>query len=164
MATSAPLPATQRLRVYSVGLRVKPASRRESPIYSASPFTPCRRSYSGGASDCARRRLRRWFCLRHLRTGSATTLPTIPDRVGRVTKLLRSPNAAAWRGCLPRSGQGVYCRACMGRVTPKSHVGDHWMACRHLPSPDFHRQDWQPYGLRTDETRMKHGSLGSTAG
>src|ERR1041385_5314879 len=153
MATSAPLSATRRLMVYSVGPRDQPASRRGSPIYSASPFTPCRRSYSGGASDCARRRLRRRYCLRHICIGSATTCPTIPDPVGWVTKLLRSPNAAAWWCCLPCSGQDVYCRACMGRVTPKAHVGYDWMACRHLPSPDLHRLDWQPYGLRTDGQR-----------
>ena len=151
MATSAPLSATQRLMVYSVGLRDQLASRRGSPIYSASPFTPCRRSYSGGASDCARRRLRRWCCLRHIRIGSATTCPTIPDPVGRVTKLLRSPNAAACGCCLPCSGQDFYDRACVGRVTPKTHVGYDWMVHCHLPSPDFHRLDWQPYGLRTDE-------------
>ena len=48
MATSAPLHATRRLMSYSVRLRVQPANRRGSPIYSASPFTPCRRPYSGG--------------------------------------------------------------------------------------------------------------------
>ena len=90
MATSAPLPATQRLMVYSARLRVQPASRRGSPIYSASPSAPCRRPYSGGSSDCARRFLRRWYCLRHIWIGSATTNPTIPERVGCVTKLQRS--------------------------------------------------------------------------
>ena len=82
MATSAPLSATQRLMDYSARLRVQPASRRGSPIYSASPFTPCRRPYSGGPSDCTRRCLHRWFCLRHFRTGSATTSPTNPDSRG----------------------------------------------------------------------------------
>jgi hypothetical protein len=38
----------------------------------------------------------------------------------------------------------------MGQVTLDSHVGYDWMANRHLPSPDFHRLDWQPYGLRTE--------------
>ena len=51
MATSAPLSATVQIMNYSVRLRVQPASRRGSPIYSASPFTPCRRPYSGGSSD-----------------------------------------------------------------------------------------------------------------
>jgi len=135
MATSAPLPATRPLMDYSVGLRVQPASRRGSPIYSASPFTPCRRPYSGGAHDCFRRCLHRESCLRHFRTGSATTSPTIPDPVGRVTKLQRSLYATAWRCCLPRSGQGFYYRACVDRVAPESLVGYHWMVHRHLPSP-----------------------------
>ena len=153
MATSAPLSAAGRLMHYSARLREQPASRRGSPIYSASPFTPCRRPYSGGASDCARQFLRRWCCLRPIRTGSATTDPTIPKHVGRVTKLQRSLYATAWRCCSPCSGQDFYDRACMGRVAPKSHVGYDWMVNRHLPSPDFHRLDWQPYGLRTKTQR-----------
>jgi len=59
MATSAPLSATQRLMDYSVRLRNQSASRRGSPIYSASPFTPCRRPYSGGSHECAQRCLPR---------------------------------------------------------------------------------------------------------
>ncbi len=150
MATSAPLPATGRLMDYSARLRDQLASRRGSPIYSASPFAPCRRPYSGGSSDCTRRFLRRWYCLRQIRTGSATTIPTIPDRVGRVTKLQRSLNAAAWRRCLPCSGQDFYDRAFMGRVAPVSHVGYYCMANHHLPSPVFHWLDCRPYGLQTD--------------
>jgi hypothetical protein len=150
MATSAPLSTTQRLMDYSAGLRHQPASLRGSPIYSASPFTPCRRPYSGGPRACTRRCLRRGFCLRQIRTGSATTCPTIPDSVGRVTKLQLSLNATAWGCCLPCSGQDFYNQACVDRVTPQSHVGYHWMAHRHLPSPDFHRLDCRPYGLRTD--------------
>src|ERR1035441_7924796 len=68
MATSAPLRATRRLMTYSARLRVQPASRRGSPIYSASPFTPCRRPYSGGPRDCAQRCLHRRFCLHPLCT------------------------------------------------------------------------------------------------
>jgi hypothetical protein len=153
MATSAPLSAIRRLMDYSVGLRSQPASRRGSPIYSARPFTPCRRPYSGGSRDCLRRCLHRGCCLRHFRIGSATTSPTIPDRVGRVTKLQRSLDATAWRCCSPGSGPGLYDRACMGGVTPNAHVGYHWMVHRHLPSPDFHRLDWQPYGLQTKYTK-----------
>jgi hypothetical protein len=149
-ATSAPLPATRRLMDYSIRLRDLLASRRGSPIYSASPFAPCRRLYSGGSSDCARRFLRRWCCLRQIRTGSATTNPTFPERMGRVTKLQHSLNAAAWWRCLPCSGQDFYDRAFMGRVTPDSHVGYNWMANHHLPSPDFHWLDCRPYGLRTN--------------
>ena len=105
MATSAPLSATQRIMHYSAGMRDQPASRRGSPIYSAGPFTPCRRPYSGGSNDCARRSLGRWCCLRRFRTGSATTYPTIPKPVGRITKLLRSLNATAWGAACPASAR-----------------------------------------------------------
>lgn len=148
MATSAPRPATQRLMAYSVRLRDRPASRRGSPICPASPFSPCRRPYSGGPHDCVRRCLHRRYGLRPFRTGSATTSPTTPVPVGRVTKLQRSLDATAWRNCLPCSGQDFYDRACVGPVVPTPHVGYHWMAHRHLPSPDFHRLDCQSYGLR----------------
>src|SRR6266508_1901925 len=126
MATSAPLSATRRFMDYTVRLRVQPASRRGSPIYSASPFTPCRRPYSGGPRDCIRRFLRHWFCLRHLCTGSAITNPANPNHAGSVTKLQHSLNATAWRCCSPCSGQDFYDRAFMGRVTPDSHVGYDW--------------------------------------
>ena len=153
MATSAPLSATRRFMDYSVGLRNPSASRRGSPIYSASPFSPCRRPYSGGPRDCIRRCLHRGFCLRHICTGSATTSPTHPEPVGCVTKLQHLLYVTAWRDRSPCSGQDFYYRACVGRVTPKSHVSYDWMAHRHLPSPDFHRLDCQHYGLRTDEHR-----------
>lgn len=117
MATSAPLSATRRLMDYSVRLRDQPARRRGSPIYSANPFIPCRRPYSGGPNICLRRCLQRWFCLRHLCTGSATTNPTTPNHVGCVTKLRQSLYATAWRCCLPRFGQGFYYRAFVGWVT-----------------------------------------------
>jgi len=147
MATSAPLRAIRRLMDYSVGLRDRPAGRRGSPIYSASPFTPCRRPYSGGPCDRVQRCLHRRFCLHPSCTGSATTCPTVPNQVGCVTKLQHSLHATAWRCCSPCFGQGFYDRACAGRVTP-SRVGYDWMVHRHLPSPDSHRLDWQPYGLR----------------
>ncbi len=76
MATSAPLSATRRLMHSSARLRDWPASRRGSPIYSARPFFPCRRPYSGGPRDCIRRCLGRGFRLRRFRIGSATTSPT----------------------------------------------------------------------------------------
>ena len=152
MATSAPLSATQRLMDYSARLRDQPASLRGSPIYPASPLTPCRGPYSGGPSDCMRRCLPRRSCLRHIRIDSATTLPTSPERVGRVTKLQPSLNAAAWESCLPCSGQDFYYRAFAGRVAPIPRVGYYWMAHRHLPSPVFHRLDCQYYGLRADFT------------
>jgi len=141
MATSAPLSATERLMYYSARLRAQPASRRGSPIYSVSPFTPCRRPYSDGSRDCARRFLRRGCCLRPICTDSATTFPTHPDRVGCVTKRQLSLDATAWRCCSPCSGQDFYNRACAGRVAPKSRVGYDWMVNRHLPPPDFHRLD-----------------------
>jgi len=62
--------------------------------------------------------------------------------------------AAAFASCyglavlLALLGQGFYNRAYTGRVAP-SRVGYDWMAHRHLPSPDLHRLDWQPYGLQT---------------
>jgi len=150
MATSAPLSATQRLMNYSVRLRNQSASRRGSPIYSASPFTPCRCPYSGGPSECIPRCLPHGYCLRRISSGSATTSPTTPDQVGSVTKLQHSLYATAWRCCLSRSGQDFYDRAFLGRVTPKTQVGYDWMVHRLLPSPHFHRLDWQPYGLRAN--------------
>jgi hypothetical protein len=148
MATSAPLSATQRLMHYSARLQEQPASLRGSPIYSASPFTPCRRPYSGGPSECIRRCLPQRYCLCRVRSGSATTVPTAPDQVGCITKLQHSLYATAWRCCLPCSGQDFYDRAFLDWITPKAQVGYYWMVHRHLPSPDFHRLDWQPYGLR----------------
>ena len=147
MATSAPLLVTRRFMNYSARLRNQSASHRGSPIYSASPFIPCRHPYSGGSNNCFRRCLHCWYCLRHFCIGSATTSPTIPEPVGCVTKLQHSLYATAWRCCSPCSGQGFYDRAFAGRVAP-SRVGYNWMVHRHLPSPDFHRLDWQPYGLR----------------
>ena len=161
MATSAPRTATCRFMDYSVRLRDQPARRRGSPIYSANPFTPCHRPYSGGPSGCSRRFLHHGCCLRHIRPGSATTIPTIPKPVGRVTKRQRSLNATAWRRCLPCFGQDFYNRACVGRVAPNSHVGYDWMVHRHLPSPDFHRLDWQPYGLQTDYTDSENSHFSS---
>ena len=96
MATSAPLRATQRLMDYSVGLQDQLASFRGSPIYSVSPFTPCRRPYPGGPSDCLRGCLHRWYCLRRISNGSTTTNPTDPDQVGSVTRLQRLLHATAW--------------------------------------------------------------------
>jgi len=124
MATSAPLSATRRLMHYSVGLRNQSASRRGSPIYSASPFTPCRHPYSGGSHECAQRCLPRGH-------GPSPSLHWLgnhrPSRFrtseGCVTKLQRSLDATARRCCSPCSGQGFYDQAFMGRVTPKAHVG-----------------------------------------
>ena len=96
MATSAPLRAAHRLMNYSVGLQDQLASLRGSPIYSVSPFTPCRRPYPGGPSECLRRCLPHWCCLRRISTGSTTTNPTTPDQVGSVTRLQRLLHATAW--------------------------------------------------------------------
>ena len=157
MATSAPLRVTRRLMDYSAESRDQPANPRGSPIYPASPLTPCRGPYSGGPRSCMRRCLHRGYGLRQIRTGSATTIPTGPERMGRVTKLQPSLNATAWWSCLPCSGQDFYCRAFAGWVTPIPRVGYHWMAHRHLPSPDFHRLDCQSYGLQTDFTEDTDG-------
>ena len=96
MATSAPLPAIRRLMDYSVGLRVQPASRRGSPIYSASPFTPCRRPYSGGSRVCTPRCLLRGHrpspSLHRL--GNHVSSRSESSEVC-VTKLQRSPGGVA---------------------------------------------------------------------
>ena len=105
MATSAPLSATRRLMSYSARLRVPLASRRGSPIYSANPFTPCRRPYPGGPSDCLQRCLHRRLCLRRISTGSTTTNPTTPNQVGSVTRLQRSLHATAWSVACPASAR-----------------------------------------------------------
>ena len=105
MATSAPLSATRRLMHYSARLRVGLASRRGSPIYSANPFTPCRRPYPGGPSDCVQRCLHRRLCLRRISTGSTTTNPTNPNQVGSVTRLQRSLHATAWSVACPASAR-----------------------------------------------------------
>jgi len=101
MATSAPLSATQRLMYYSTRLRASPARRRGSPIYSVSPFTPCRHPYPGGPSSCLRRCLHRRFCLRRISPGSTTTCPTNPDPVGSVTRRQCSLHATAWNVASP---------------------------------------------------------------
>ena len=155
MATSAPLSATQRIMDYSARLRDRPASRRGSPIYSASPFAPCRRPYSGGARTCLRQCLPCGYkpspSLHGLGHHAASRFGT---REVCVTKLQRSLNATArWR-CSPRSDRGFYDRAFVNRVTPKVHVGYDWMVHCHLPSPDFHRLDWQPYGLRAEDAEV----------
>jgi len=152
MAIFAPLNASGWLMNYPHPASRLGASLRGSPIYSASPCSPCRRPYSGGPSACTRRCLQRWSCLRQIRTGSTTTGPTNPNQVGRVTKLQHSLNATAWRTRSPCCGQDFYDRACMGGVAPlPTSVITRWPH-RHLPSPDFHRLDWQPYGLQTNNT------------
>jgi hypothetical protein len=124
MATSAPLSATQRLMYYSVRLRNQSANRRGSPIYSANPFTPCRRPYSGGSHECIQRCLPRGpWPSPSLHWLGNHIVPRLPVRVGCVTKLQRSLYATARWCCSPRSGQGFYDQAFMGRVTPEAHVG-----------------------------------------
>ncbi len=153
MAISAPLNASRWLMDYSHPASRPSASLRGSPIYSASQCSPCRRPYSGGPSVCIRRCLQRQCCLRRIRTGSTTTRPTNPNQVGRVTKLQHSLGATAWRVCSPCFGQDFYDRACMGGVAPlPTSVITRWFH-RHLPSPDFRRLDWQPYGLEKGKTK-----------
>jgi len=105
MATSAPLSAAQRIMDYSIGLRNQSASPRGSPIYSAHPFTPCRRPYPGGPGDRIQRCLHHRCCLRRISTGSTTTNPTTPNRVGSVTGLQRSLHATAWSVVSPASAR-----------------------------------------------------------
>src|SRR5437016_6098023 len=112
MATSASLSATQRIMDYSVRLRNQSASPRGSPIYSASPFAPCRRPYSGGSRKC----LRQCFPCGYKPSPSLHSLGNhFASRFGTrevcVTKLQRSLNATArWRRS-PRSDRGFYDRA-----------------------------------------------------
>ena len=150
MTTSAPLSATWRLMDYSARLRVQPAHPRGSPVYSANPFSPCRRPYSGGSSDCLTMSTSLTLAFAVFASARQPHLPAFRSQRGCVTKLQRSLNATARRSCLPCSGQGFYNRAFMGRVAPTTHVGYDWMAHRHLPSPDLHRLDWQPRGLRAE--------------
>jgi hypothetical protein len=133
---------------YSVGLRVAPLNRRGSPIYSACPFSHAVTRIPVVPAIALDDVFIAGSALRRISTGSATTNPTNPDQVGSVTGLQRSLYATAWTDCLSCSGQDFYYRAFLSRVTPKAQVGYHWMVHRHLPSPDFHRLDWQPYGLR----------------
>ena len=72
-------------------------------------------------------------------TSSVSALSDIVANGHQANRLL---NATARWSCSPRSGQGLYNQAFMGRVAPTTHVGYDWMAHRHLPSPDFHRLDW----------------------
>jgi hypothetical protein len=122
MATSAPRSATRRLMDYSARLRDQPASRRGSPIYSASPFAPCRRPYSGGFHKC----LRQCFPCGYQPSPSLHRLGNhFASRFGTrevcVTKLQRSLNATArWR-CSPD-------RAFVNQVSLNVHVGYYCMA------------------------------------
>ena len=134
--SSGPWRPNRWLMDYSTRLRVRPANLRGSPIYSANPFIPCRRPYSGDPRVRSRRPLGRGCCLRHLCIGSAITTPANPNHAGCVTKLQRSLNATAWRCCLPCFGQGSYDRAFTGRVAPDARVGYNWMARRHV----YHRR------------------------
>ena len=118
MATSAPLSAAQWLMNYSIRLRVRPAGHRGSPIYSASPFLPCRRPYSGGPRDCARQCLHRGCRLRHFRTGSATPMSHQSGPGGLRNEAAAFALCYGLEGRLPRSGRDLYDRACVGRITP----------------------------------------------
>jgi len=151
MATSAPLHASNRLMHYSrLALRFR-ASRRGSPIYSVSPCTHAVASTPVVTSRANNDFFRAGTSLHPIRMGSATTVPTNPDQMGRVTKLKRSLDATAWCACLPCSGQDVYYRAFVRRVAPfLTSVMTGWIH-RQFPSPDFHRSDYQHYGLRTNK-------------
>jgi hypothetical protein len=150
MATSAPLSATWRLMDYSAKLPDSwPAP--EGPQFTPpvlSPHAAVRTPVAPTtASDDS---LVAGFAFAKFVLARQPQYPTNPEQVGRVTKLQPSLNAAAWRRCLPCSGQDFYDRAFMGRVAPDSHVGYNWMANHHLPSPDFHWLDCRTYGLQTN--------------
>ena len=124
MATSAPLPATLRLMYYSFRLRDQLASGRGSPIYSASPFLPCHRLYSGSSCECTRRFLPRSLWPSPSLQWLGNYMVPLPDPVGSVSKLQTAFAFATARwDCLPRSGQGFYYRAFVDGVTPFTHVG-----------------------------------------
>jgi len=88
---------------------------RGSPIYSASPFT-----HAVVRTPVVPATARRWFCLRQISSGSATTvIPQLRTQWVAFSKLQRLLYATAWSDCLPCSGQGFYYRAFLGRVAPK---------------------------------------------
>jgi hypothetical protein len=141
MATSVPLHASRRLMVYArLASRLR-ASGRGSPIYSVNPCAHAAARTPVVPTRVADDFSRVGESLRPICTGSATTNPTNPDRVGSVTKLQRSLDATAWRACWPCSGQDVYDRAFVGRVTPcPTSAITRWIH-RQFPPPDSHRLD-----------------------
>ncbi len=141
MATSAPLHASGQLMVYArPALRLR-ASGRGSPIYSVNPCAHAAARTPVVPTRAADDFSRVGESLRPICTGSATTNPTNPDPVGSVTKLQRSLDATAWCTCWPCSGQDVYGRAFVGRVTPCPTSAMTRWTHRQFPSPDSHRLD-----------------------
>jgi hypothetical protein len=154
MATSAPLPASRRIMVYARQALRSRASGKGSPIYSDSPCAHAAARTPVVPTRACNDGFRTGLRLRPICTGSATTSPTNPDRVGSVTKLQRSLDAMAWCAGWPCSGQDFYDRAFVSRVTPFPTSVMTRCTHRQLPSPDFHRLDCHHYGLQTDG----HGS------
>jgi hypothetical protein len=77
------------------------------------------------------------------------------SKVGRVTRLQGSLNAAARTDCLPCTGKDFYFRA----FTLLSHLrgasGITMRANRQFPQPDLHRPDTRPHGLRSKELGVR---------
>jgi len=104
------------------------------PNLLVSPFTPCRRPYPGGPSECLRR------CLPLVLSRELAPLddhkPTTPDQVGSVTRLQRLLHATPGV-LLALLRPGRLRPSFSGRVAPKpKSVMTGWFH-HHLPSPDF---------------------------
>ena len=75
--------------------------------------------------------------------------PTIPVRVGRVTRLQSSLYATARRIACPAPARAFTSELAPLR-SPPNDVGYNYAGNSQFPRPDFHRLDKQPYGLRAD--------------
>jgi hypothetical protein len=89
------------------------------------------------------------FVFAELAPARQPQFPTAPNRVGSVTRLQRSLHATAWSVAGPASAR-TFTTELSWVGSPPAQVGYDWMVHRHLPSPDFHRLDWQHYGLRAN--------------
>ena len=69
-------------------------------------------------------------------------------------------NVSALSGIVANGHQAIHFVSSAG-VTPDAHLGYYWMVHRQLPSPDFHRLDWQPYGLRAKNTEKSASAMRS---
>ena len=124
MATSAPLSAAQRIMVYAARLRDQPASPTEGPQFTLPilaphavaptpvvPATACDNAFVAGSAFATFGRARQ------------PQGPTSSGPRGSFNEAAAFTSCYGLGACSPRSGQGFYDRASMGRVTPRSHVG-----------------------------------------
>jgi hypothetical protein len=120
MTTSAPLSAARP--AYELFRRAAVMSRQPQrvPNLLYQSFMPCRRLYSGGSSNCLRRSLHYWSCLRQERSGSATTSSHHAGPSGACNGAAAFTSCYGLAYCSPCSGQGFYDRACMGLGYPNS--------------------------------------------